>query len=81
MLPTPAPVPDGEPAWTVSVSPAQLRLLQACVSWLLQVQRDPAIGQRLADVRWTLLRARPIRAETRPRLGVDARPPRRTVPC
>jgi len=81
MPPTPAPVLDGEPAWTVSVSPAQLRLLQACVSWLLMIQRDPAIRQQLADVSSTLQRARPIPAASRPRLGVDVRPPRRTVPC
>ena len=60
------PVLDPRPAWTVSVSSANLRLLEACVRWLLRAQRDPALQQRLAELRSELLRAQPINGSARP---------------
>ncbi len=69
---TPAPALEAETAWTVCVSPTDLRLLQACVKWLLEAQHDPAIRQQLADVRSQLERARPMESL--------ARPPRLTAP-
>jgi len=61
-----APVVETQPAWMVCISPANLRLLQACVSWLQQAQRDPDIRQQLASVRSQLQSARPITVGSRP---------------
>jgi hypothetical protein len=69
MASTTAPGREAQPAWTVSVSSANLRLLEACVRWLLRAQRDPALQQRLADLRSELLRAEPINGSTRPWRG------------
>ncbi len=51
--------PAVEPAWTLSLSAANLRLLEASVNWLLQAQRDPEVRERLVDLQVQLDSARP----------------------
>jgi hypothetical protein len=46
--------------WTVSLSQANLRLLTACVNWLLQAQCEPEIREQLTSLRLQLERARPV---------------------
>jgi hypothetical protein len=57
-----SPVVQPRPTWIVCLSPSDLRLLKACVSWLQQSQRDLDIQQQLARVRQQLERARPVTA-------------------
>jgi hypothetical protein len=56
---------ETRPAWTVSFSSTHVRLLQACVQWLLHAQRDPEIGRQLAEVESRLQAAAPLRPGVR----------------
>jgi hypothetical protein len=60
MRPPRTPAVRPRPAWAVRVSPAELRVLQACVACLLDVERDPAMRRRLASARRRLAGARPV---------------------
>ena len=56
-----SPVVQPRPTWIVCLGPGDLRLLEACVSWLLQAQHDLDIQQQLASLRLQLENARPVR--------------------
>jgi hypothetical protein len=49
-----------EPTWAVVLTPAQLRLLQACVSWHRTMRLSPPLRRCFDEVDARLRDARPI---------------------